>query len=143
MNQRVLQTQLKRCGFNIYIANNGEESLAIIRQSRLWQENESGHPLSLVLMDIEMPIMNGIEATQHIRRFEAEGLLSEHVPIIAITANARNEQMAMAKAAGMDEVVSKPFQVPDLIRKVENFLGPLELNTTKKGKGSLKRRWSG
>jgi CheY-like chemotaxis protein len=139
----VLQTQLKSCGFTVHIANNGQESLHFIRQSRLWQnKEETGQPLSLVLMDIEMPIMNGIEATQNIRQFEAKGFLTKHVPIIAITANARSEQITIAKESGMDEVMSKPFQIPELLCKIELFLGRLVMNRSTNSKGSSKRRWS-
>lgn len=93
-------------------------------------------------MDIEMPVMNGIEATQEIRRFQAEGLVTYHIPIIAITANARNEQIQTARDSGLDEVVSKPFLIPDLITKIEGFLGRLVINTNTKSRGTLKRRRS-
>jgi CheY-like chemotaxis protein len=143
VNQRVLQTQLKTCGFSVHVANNGLESLHFVRKSRLWWDKaETGQPLSLVLMDIEMPIMNGLEATQKIREFRTEGLITQHIPIIAITANARNEQIAIAKQSGMDEVVSKPFRIPDLVSKIELFLGRLATKTGTTDKGTLKRRWS-
>jgi CheY-like chemotaxis protein len=143
VNQRVLQTQLKNFGFRVHVANNGQEALHFVQESRMWWDKaKTGQPLSLVLMDIEMPVMNGIEATQNIRRFQAEGLLTEHVPIIAITANARSEQISVAKASGMDDVVSKPFRIPDLIMVIELFLGRVEMDINTKTRGTLKRRWS-
>jgi CheY-like chemotaxis protein len=136
VNQRVLSRQLKTQGFTVAIANNGAESLDFIKKSEHWtgtpnQEASSGpthphHPLSVILMDIEMPVMNGTEAASRIREFEKSGALLRHIPIIAITANARMEQIAVAKDAGMDEVVSKPFRIPELLAKIETFVGPLE-----------------
>jgi CheY-like chemotaxis protein len=142
VNQRVLQTQFKNLGFRVHVANNGQEALNFVQESRMWWDKaKTGQLLSLVLMDIEMPVMNGIEATQNIRRFQAEGLLTEHVPIIAITANARSEQISVAKASGMDDVVSKPFRIPDLVTTIELFLGRLEMDINTKSRGTLKRRW--
>ncbi|KAF2431352.1 hypothetical protein EJ08DRAFT_713029 [Tothia fuscella] len=127
VNQRVLQKQLRSCGFRIQIANNGQEALDAVRSSHFWRDNgEGGTPLSLILMDIEMPIMNGMEATRNIRLFQAEGKLTEHVPIVAISANARSEQIAQVKESGVDDSLSKPFRIPDLLNKIEMFLGPLE-----------------
>jgi CheY-like chemotaxis protein len=126
VNQRVLQKQLLSCGFNVQIANNGQEALVIVEQSQFRRGNEkSGNPLSLILMDIEMPVMNGTDATKKIRFFQAEGLLIGHIPIIAITANARIEQITFARESGMDEVVSKPFRIPELLAKIELFIGSL------------------
>jgi CheY-like chemotaxis protein len=143
VNQRVLQTQLKTCGFRVQVANNGQEALKLVRESRIWKGRaETGQPLSLILMDIEMPIMNGLEATKCIRQFQADGLLTEHLPIIAITANARSAQITIAKESGMDDVMSKPFQIPDLVGRMELFLGQLLMNTNAKSQGSLKRRYS-
>jgi CheY-like chemotaxis protein len=128
VNQRVLQKQLTNCGFNVYIANNGHESVEFIKTSWFWRGNKNGLPLSVVLMDIEMPVMNGTEATRCIRLLQAEGKMEAHVPIIAITANARTEQIAVARESGMDDVVSKPFRIPDLLEKVQHFVGPLILD---------------
>jgi CheY-like chemotaxis protein len=93
-------------------------------------------------MDIEMPIMNGLEATQKIRQFQGEGLITGHIPIIATTANARSEQMNAARESGMDDVASKPFAIPDLVSKMELFLGQLIMSASKKRNRTLKRRWS-
>lgn len=126
VNQRVLQKQLHKHGFNVQVANNGQEALDVLKQSQFWRGNEiTGNRLSVILMDIEMPVMNGTEATKRIRVFQAEGSLTGHVPIIAITANARTEQIAVAIDSGMDSVVSKPFRLPDLLNKIELFVGPL------------------
>ncbi|KAK5161520.1 hypothetical protein LTR04_004284 [Oleoguttula sp. CCFEE 6159] len=73
-------------------------------------------------MDQEMPVMDGLTCTRKIRELESEGKLVRHVPIIAVTANARSEQIQTAMAAGMDDVVSKPFRVPELIPKIEELM---------------------
>ena len=65
--------------------------------------------------------MNGLQATTRIREWEAEGKLTAHLPIIAVTANARSEQIATLLAAGMDDVVSKPFRIPELTPKIEEL----------------------
>jgi CheY-like chemotaxis protein len=53
---------------------------------------------------------------------EADGKISSHVPVIAVTANVRDEQVAAAKRSGMDDVVSKPFRIPDLLAKIATLL---------------------
>lgn len=126
VNQKVLSRQLRSQGFYVSIANNGVEALEFIQRTVFWRPNKNqGQALSIILMDIEMPVMNGIEATRRIREFEEQGLLVGHVPIIAITANARSEQITVAREAGMDEVVSKPFRIPELLAKIESFVGQL------------------
>lgn len=69
----------------------------------------------------EMPVMDGLTCTKRIRQLEKEGSIVGHIPIIAVTANARDEQIQTAIEAGMDDVVSKPFRIPDLIPKIEEL----------------------
>lgn len=69
-----------------------------------------------------MPIMDGLTCARTIRDFEADGTIVRHVPIVAVTANARLEQIETAIAAGMDDVVSKPFRIRDLIPKIEELV---------------------
>lgn len=76
-------------------------------------------PLSMILMDVEMPIQDGLTCTQQIRELERQGkILGGHIPIIAATANARLEQILEAKAAGCDDVIIKPYRMPELIEKM-------------------------
>ena len=127
MNQKVLQKQLENRGFIVHVANHGGEALALLRKSRLWKDistsgreaNEPPLELDAILMDQEMPVMGGLEATQMIREWEKKDLLVAHVPIIGVTANARKEQIKALLSAGMDDVVSKPFRMPELLPKVE------------------------
>lgn len=65
--------------------------------------------------------MDGLHCTSAIRDWENQGLLRCHVPIIAVTANARSEQIATLLAAGMDDVVSKPFRISELVPKIDEL----------------------
>ncbi|KAI9047730.1 hypothetical protein LZ554_008440 [Drepanopeziza brunnea f. sp. 'monogermtubi'] len=122
VNQKVLQKQLRNRGFMTEVANHGGEALDILRTSNFWSGVENGIDLAVILMDLEMPIMDGLTCARMIREFEADGTIVRHVPIIAVTANARLEQIEMAMAAGMDNLVSKPFRMPELIPKIDELV---------------------
>lgn len=124
VNQRVLCKQLEKAGCNVSFANNG--LLALEHLATTVFQKEDGIPLSIILMDLEMPEMDGLTCVGCIRKMEAEGTIQKHVPVIAVTANVRGEQIAMAKDSGMDDVVSKPFRVPDLLDKIEALLNRVE-----------------
>ncbi|KAF2670055.1 putative histidine kinase HHK15p [Microthyrium microscopicum] len=79
-------------------------------------------PLDIILMDAQMPIMGGLECTRRIRSMQNKGLLKRHVPIIAVTANARVEQREEMVAAGSDTVMSKPFKSKDLVAMMKEQL---------------------
>lgn len=66
-----------------------------------------------------MPIMDGLTCVRRIRQLEQSGGISGHIPVIAITANARSEQIATALESGMDSVVTKPFKIRDLVPQME------------------------
>ncbi|KAK3115682.1 hypothetical protein LTR53_004745 [Teratosphaeriaceae sp. CCFEE 6253] len=121
VNQRVLQKQLKNLGTEVHLANHGGEALEKLRQSTYWRP-PGKLELGVVLMDQEMPVMDGLTCTRKIRELEQDGKLTGHVPIIAVTANARAEQVQTALQAGMDDVVSKPFRIPDLVPKIEELM---------------------
>jgi PAS domain S-box-containing protein len=102
VNQRVLQKQLRNMGFATEVANHGGEALNMLRQSHFWLGNEkTGLNLTVILMDLEMPVMDGLTCAKKIRELEEDGTIVRHVPIIAVTANARIEQVETALAAGM------------------------------------------
>ncbi|TID26531.1 histidine kinase hhk13p [Venturia nashicola] len=134
VNQRVLEKQLKNLGFTCFVANHGGECLDRLKESRFWhgnaslaspagerKDNSRNQDLSVVLMDQEMPIMDGLKTTKTIREWEKQGLLIAHVPIIGVTANARAEQIETLMRAGMDDVVSKPFRIPEIVPKIEEM----------------------
>lgn len=62
-----------------------------------------------------MPVMDGKAFVRQVRRLQGEGLLTQNIPVIAVTGNARNEQIQQAKECGFDDVVSKPYRVEDLV----------------------------
>lgn len=118
INQRVVAQQLKRAGCpQVHTADRGVEALSFL----VTQKSSSGNstPPSLILLDVEMPVMDGLTAARRIREMEKTGELTQHIPIIAITANARKEQITAALEAGMDEVVTKPFRIADLVPRIE------------------------
>ncbi|MCJ1378854.1 hypothetical protein MMC17_001953 [Xylographa soralifera] len=123
VNQRVLQKQLRNLGCTVHVANHGGECLDRLKDSRYWIGHEDhGLQLSVILMDLEMPIMDGLTCAKKIRELQRKGDIVRHVPIIAVTANARVEQISTALESGMDDVVSKPFRIPDLIPKIEELI---------------------
>jgi len=122
VNQKVLQRQLNNHGIATHVANHGGEALDILKKS-IYALNAPPDAIDLgvVLMDKEMPVMDGLQCTSTIRELEKAGDLKCHVPIIAVTANARSVQIATLLAAGMDDVVSKPFRICELIPKIEEL----------------------
>ncbi|KAH7256664.1 hypothetical protein BKA59DRAFT_81231 [Fusarium tricinctum] len=124
VNQKVLQRQLRNCGNNTFVANHGKEALQTLERSRFWAGKEAeGVDISVILMDLEMPVMDGMTCARRIRELEREGTIVKHIPIIAVTAYARPEQIESAKAAGIDDVISKPFRIPELLPKIEELVG--------------------
>lgn len=132
INQRVLANQLKKVGCKVSLANDGLEALAFLKTTHFYKSNftgtasqgeaEQGEPLDIVLMDLEMPRMDGLTCVREIRKMEASSEIVGHVPVIAVTANVRDQQMATARQSGMDDVLSKPFRILDILKKVEMML---------------------
>jgi CheY-like chemotaxis protein len=110
VNQKIILLSLKNDVRNIDVANNGKEALDKFAKSKY----------DLILMDIQMPVMNGITATKKIR--EVEISTNTRIPIIAITANALAGDREVCLAAGMNDYISKPFQIDVLIQKMKDLL---------------------
>ncbi|KAK5696521.1 hypothetical protein LTR97_007824 [Elasticomyces elasticus] len=123
INQRVMSQQLRRAGCIVHVANHGLECLGFLEGSTFCAAST---PLSVVLLDLEMPTMDGLTCIRHIREWQSEGRITQHVPVIAVTANARNEQIQAALAAGMDQVVTKPFRIPELMPQMAALIAELE-----------------
>lgn len=109
VNLLITKSILADEGMQVETAENGEEAC------RLLQERGGGY-FDVILMDVQMPVMDGYEATHRIRGFRDRALSS--LPIIAMTANAFEEDMQAAFAAGMDSYISKPFDAADLLRAI-------------------------
>lgn len=176
VNQKVLKKQLAKYGWNVSVAGDGQQALDWLKGSVYWRgtprnshdsiaEEEQTeyftrprtYDVDIILMDIEMPIMDGLTCTQRIREYESKGLLAPpqrkpsgllrqpttssvspissfhdlssltpsslpkshtRLPILAVSANARMEQVEHALAAGMDDAISKPFRIPELWPKL-------------------------
>jgi two-component system, sensor histidine kinase and response regulator len=110
VNQRLAMRQLLRLGFTAETVGNGRE--AVDAQAR---EN-----YDLIFMDVQMPVMDGFEASAEIRRHEIRS--RRHVPIVAMTANALNEDRDACLAAGMDDYVSKPVSLANLRIVLDRWL---------------------
>jgi len=95
VNQRVAMTMLGKMGHRITLATNGLEAV------EQWRQND----FDLILMDVQMPAMTGLQATAQIRQEETQGA---HIPIVAMTASAMTEDRDRCLAAGMDDFISKP-----------------------------------
>lgn len=112
INQRVLQRHMENYGCKCVIANNGREGLDTYIQS--------AQEFDLILMDIEMPEMNGLDSTKAIRQYEKENGLARKL-IIGLSGNARQEHIDNAIAFGMDTYVVKPYKKEDLVRTILRY----------------------
>lgn len=110
INQKVIELSLNKYVRNIDFAGNGKEALDLYGKNKY----------NLIIMDIQMPIMDGIKTTQKIR--EAEIATKTHTPIIAITANALIHDKHTCINAGMDDYIAKPYKIQDVIEKIEKLL---------------------
>lgn len=96
VNQKVLQLQLEKLGYRAETAADGRAALELFKKK----------PYDLVLMDCQMPTMDGYQATEEIRRWEDK---KRRTPVVAVTANATEEDRARCRAAGMDDYLTKPL----------------------------------
>lgn len=123
VNQKVLSKQLRRVGCTVHVANHGQEALEILQKTKLWRNSTTGDDIDIVLMDLEMPIMDGLTCARRIRGLQSEGSILRHVPIIAVTANARMEQIETAITAGMVGPSTHPPQGSKAHWGLRSFLG--------------------
>ncbi|THV79850.1 hypothetical protein D6D29_06570 [Aureobasidium pullulans] len=123
INQKVMAQQLKKAKCEVHVANHGADALFFLENTTFAKGcGPYATPLSIILMDLEMPVMDGLTCIRRIREWQKQGKLTRPVPVIAVTANARNEQITMAQEAGMDDVVTKPFKISELIPKMHTLI---------------------
>ncbi|WP_339831277.1 ATP-binding protein [uncultured Parvibaculum sp.] len=106
VNQKLMMAVMERLGHDLTIAENGVEAIRRLRENRF----------DLILMDIQMPLMDGIQATKVIRSFDEPW---HDIPIVAVTAHAMDGHREAYIAAGMDGFVSKPFKIDLLVAEIE------------------------
>ena len=109
VNQKVAVNLLEQRGHGVTVANNGQEALAALE----------GRSFDLILMDVQMPIMDGFEATRLIRQQEQAS--GGHIPIVAMTAHAMKGDRERCLAVGMDGYLPKPIRAKDLYEAVETI----------------------
>lgn len=123
INQKVLAQQLRKVGCIVSVANHGGEAIDQISLSSFHATHTTdGVPIDVVLMDLEMPVMDGMTCARTLRQMQEKGELIRHIPVIAVTANAREEQIKNTFDAGIDDVVSKPFRIPELVPKMRDVI---------------------
>lgn len=109
VNQKVMIRFLERWNIEMEVVNNGEEALEVLKHSNF----------DVILMDLQMPRMDGYEATEQIRKLDDP--YKRNIPIIALTAAALKEVREKVYAAGMNDFVTKPFNPVDLEQKLFNY----------------------
>jgi two-component system cell cycle response regulator DivK len=107
-NRQIMRDLLSSAGYDLIEAQDGAEGVAMAKSQRP----------DLILMDIQLPVLDGYEAT---RRIKADPAIS-HIPVIAVTSYALSGDEAKTRAAGCDGYVAKPFSPRQLLAKINEFL---------------------
>ena len=118
INQLLVKAMAERLNVRLDIASDGKEAIAMVQDTR-----DGPDPFKLVLMDLQMPNIDGYTATAHLRE---AGLTAEVLPIVALTANAYPEDVKACLAAGMQAHLTKPLALQDLQDALERWLLPPE-----------------
>lgn len=111
INRRIISRKLKSLGLQISEVSNGQEALKIAQHGEF----------SCILMDQDMPVMDGNSATRAIRDLERDS--GRHIPILGVTANVRAEQQAEMLEAGVDSIILKPYKTSDMFEKINYLIG--------------------
>ena len=130
-NQRLIARVLKKAGVEVTIAENGQVAVDLALTAQ-----QAGHAFDTVLMDMQMPIMDGYEAT---KRLKETGCVT---PIVALTAHAMDEHRQQCLDAGCDDYMSKPFEQAMLLRIVAEYSGRRAGNDTSVNESNYPRRAS-
>ena len=114
-----LMSRLLRKKYNVLTANNGQQAWKIIQKQEL----------DIVITDVMMPVMDGIELTQTIKQSTDYGQL----PVVLLTAKTRDEDRNAAFGIGADEYIIKPFNIEDLKVRIDNIIANRQINKHKSG----------
>ena len=117
LNMEIAEFVLESAGANVIKAFNGKEALEIFKESRIGE-------IDIILMDVMMPVMDGLEAARYIRWSNKEN--ARDIPIIAMTANAFTEDRRRVLEAGMNEHLAKPLESEVLIKTIANYCGKVD-----------------
>ncbi|WDQ16373.1 response regulator [Rhodopirellula sp. P2] len=117
-NRRLIELVLKRAGAVVLTAEHGREALEMIEQGQ-----QAGDPYALVLMDMQMPVLDGYSATRQLRAQE------DQTPVIALTGNAMRGDREKCIDAGCDDFLTKPVNLDELLQMVSQYLGPVDPGT--------------
>jgi CheY-like chemotaxis protein len=109
VNQKLAVRLLEKHGHRVTVASNGQEAIEALARDQF----------DAILMDVQMPVMNGLEATAAIRRGEHGA--NRHIPIIAMTAHAMKGDREQCLACGMDAYIAKPIRLQELLEKLQNL----------------------
>ncbi|MGE5343247.1 MAG: response regulator [Candidatus Omnitrophota bacterium] len=112
INQRLIRKLMEKVGYSVWIANDGKEAVEVFTQN-LENPDKCFH---LILMDISMPVMDGVEATRQIRKIDKK------IPIIALTAHAMKGDKVKFLSEGMDDYISKPIEKVCLFKTIEKYI---------------------
>ncbi|WP_161988969.1 PAS domain S-box protein [Sphingomonas glacialis] len=114
VNQMLSHAMLERLGYRVDIAEDGAEAIECVEAAMA-----SGDPYGIVLMDIQMPVLDGLEAS---RRIRSSGITARQLPILALTANAGTDDIAASVEAGMEGHLVKPIRMADLDTALRRWL---------------------
>lgn len=115
VNQKLMEVLLKSGGYDITVASNGEEAVQLAITN----------PFDAILMDVQMPIMDGVSASRKIREWERDlPSPGRHVPIIAVTAHVMKWNRDQCIRAGMDDFLAKPITKKNALYMLEKWLDP-------------------
>jgi CheY-like chemotaxis protein/HPt (histidine-containing phosphotransfer) domain-containing protein len=121
VNQKVARATLKGFGLEVLLVENGKLAIDAVRRDKV----------DLILMDMHMPVMDGLAATRIIRAAEAAGELPGRRPIVAMTANVMQEAVGACSQAGMDDFLSKPFTRTQMAEMLTRWLADAQDGATK------------
>jgi CheY-like chemotaxis protein len=129
INQKLVARQLSKKKFTVSTAKDGREAVDFVvasfsdpNNAGKGDETKKQGEIDIILMDQEMPVMDGSAAAKEIRRREKEMGREKRVPILGVSANVRDEQLQEMTKNGMDEFITKPYMIDDMVKKIGSMI---------------------